>query len=64
MKYRVTYKCYVEGIIYETYEIEAPNIKIAEEDADSLGDFIECSAIEVDNYIEGEMIDIKCINNG
>lgn len=60
MKYRVTYKCYVEGIIYETYEIEASNIKIA--DADSLSDFIECSPIEVDDYIE--MIDIKCINNG
>lgn len=30
--------------------IEAPNIKIA--DADSLGDFIECSSIEVDDYRE------------
>lgn len=64
MKYRVTYKYKVQGVIYETYDIEAPNIKIAEEDADSLGNFIECSPIEVDNYIEGEMIDIKCINNG
>ena len=64
MKYRVTYKCYVEDVIYETYEIEAHNIKIAEEDVDSLGDFIECSSIEVNDYIEGEMIDIKCINNG
>lgn len=63
MKYRVTYKYTVQGIIYETYDIEAPNIKIAEEDADSLGDFIECSSIEVDNYIDGEVIDIKCINN-
>lgn len=42
--------------------IKVPNIKIA--DVDSLGDFIERSSIEVDNYIEGEMIDIKCINNG
>lgn len=30
--------------------IEAPNIKIA--DVDSLGDFIECSSIEVDDYRE------------
>lgn len=64
MKYRVTYKYRVQGVIYETYDIETPNIKIAEEDADSLGDFIECSSIEVDDYIEGEMIDIKYINNG
>ena len=42
--------------------IEASNIKIV--DADSLGDFIKCSPIEVDNYIEGEMINIKYINNG
>lgn len=62
MKYRVTYKCRVEGIIYETYDIEAPDIKTAEETAD-LGNFIEYSPIEVDKYIEEEVIDIKCSNN-
>lgn len=64
MKYRVTYKYNVEGTIYETYDIEASSIKDAEENGDSFGDFVDCSDIEVDKYIEGEVIDIKRINNG
>ena len=62
MKYRVTYKYRVEGVIYETYDIEAPDVKTAEETGD-LGDFVECTPIEVDKYIEGETIDIRCISN-
>lgn len=63
MKYRVTYKCYVEDVIYETYEIEAPNIETAKENANTLGDFVECTVVEIDNCIEREIINIKYINN-
>ena len=59
MKYRVTYKCYVEGVIYETYEIEAPNIEIAKEDADTLGDFVECTAVEVDKYLDSQVDSVE-----
>lgn len=60
MKYRVTYKCRVEGTIYETYETEAPNIETAEEIGD-LGNFVECTSIEVDKYIDSEINDIELI---
>lgn len=59
MKYRVTYKCYVEGVIYETYEIEAPNIETAKEDANMLGDFVECTAVEVDKYLDSQVDSVE-----
>lgn len=59
MKYRVTYKNYVEGVVYETYDIEAPNIEIAKEDADMLGDFVECSPIEIDKYIDSQVDSVE-----
>lgn len=59
MKYRVTYKCYVEGVIYETYEIEAPNIETAKEDANILGDFVECTAVEVDKYLDSQVDSVE-----
>ena len=59
MKYRVTYKCYVEGVIYETYEIEAPNIETAKEDANMLGNFVECTAVEVDKYLDSQVDSVE-----
>ncbi len=59
MKYRVTYKNYVEGIVYETYDIEAPNIETAKEDADLYGDFVECSPIEIDKYIDSQIDNVE-----
>ena len=59
MKYRVTYKCYVEGVIYETYEIEAPNIETAKEDASTLGDFVECTAVEIDKYLDSQVDSVE-----
>ena len=59
MKYRVTYKCYVEGVIYETYEIEAPDVETAKEDADVSGEFVECTAIDIDKYVDSQVDSVE-----
>ena len=64
MKYEVVMKRYVDGIVYEHYEVNATNEEEAKQIASTLdGELIDESQIEVIGYHGFKVVETKKLNN-
>lgn len=62
MKYEVIIKRYIDGIVYEHYEVNATNEEEAKQKASNLdGELIDESQIEVIGYHDFRVIETKKI---